>query len=360
MSGAAQEPSDEALMRGLAAGDDGALAALYARHAPLVFGISARSLGAPTAEEIVQGVFLALWQHARDFDPERGPLRPWLLQIARRRILNELRRRRRRPAEQTDREQELLAELSDPDPGPFSAAWRQHRRDAVRAALELLPPAQRQALGLAFFEELTHEQVAEVLELPLGTAKTRIRAGLQRLRRELVPGLVVVALALSGVVATLVHRQHEEAVRFAVDERALDLVTSSEVTPVRLEGTPAAPIGAHATYRARPGGELAVLTLSHFPAAATGRTYQAWIRRGGTWISLGTVRPDPSGHARMIVQSAEVAAGPEALQITLEPETGSSAPTGPPLAAWTAHPAEPGVGSDPRTPDPRAPGGTTR
>jgi RNA polymerase sigma factor (sigma-70 family) len=340
MTGAAPEPSDEALMRGLAAGEDGALAALYARHAPLVFGIAAKSLDRPAAEEIVQDVFLVLWRHAADFDPERGPLRPWLLQITRRRILNELRRRRSRPPFWSDGAEERLAELPDSDPGPLAAAWRDYRRTAVRAALEQLPPRQRQALGLAFFEELTHEQVAQVLALRLGTAKTRIRSGLQRLRRELAPGLVVLALVLSGAVATLVHRQREEAARFTVDERALDLVTSSEVTPLRLEGTPAAPAGAHATYRARPGGDLAVLTLSHFPAAPSGRTYQAWIRHRGAWMPLGTARPDASGHARLIVQSAEVAVAPEALQVTLEPEGGSSAPTGPPLAAWAA-PAPP-------------------
>lgn len=338
MAGAASETSDEALMRGVASGEDGALGALYARHAPLVFGIAAKSLDRPAAEEIVQEVFLALWQHAADFDPERGPLRPWLLQIAHRRILNELRRRRSRPPAWSD--EGRLAELPDPDPGPHAAAWREYRRTAIRAALEQLPPPQRQALGLAFFEELTHEQVAQVLALRLGTAKTRIRAGLQRLRRELAPGLLVLALVLSGALATLVHRQREEAARFALDERALDLVTSSEVTPLRLEGTPAAPAGAHATYRARPGGELAVLTLSHFPAAPAGRTYQAWIRHRGAWIPLGTARPDASGHARLIVQSAELAVAPDALQITLEPEGGSSAPTGPPLAAWAA-PAPP-------------------
>jgi RNA polymerase sigma-70 factor (ECF subfamily) len=337
MNGAAAQPSDEALMRGLAAGEDGALAALYARHAPLVFGIAAKSLDKSAAEEIVQEVFLALWQHAGDYDASRGPLRPWLLQIAHRRILNELRRRNRRPAAAEDDSGQRLAELPDPEPGPLAAAWRDYRRAAVRAALEVLPPAQRQALGLAFFEELTHEQVAQVLELRLGTAKTRIRAGLQRLRRELVPGLLVLAIVLSGAVATLVHRHRQEAARFALDERALDLVTSSDVTPLRLEATAAAPVGAHATYRARPSTEVAVLTLSHFPAAPSGRTYQAWIQQGGAWRSLGTARPDATGHSRLVIQGALVAAPPEALQVTLEPEGGSASPTGPAFAAWPAH-----------------------
>jgi RNA polymerase sigma factor (sigma-70 family) len=336
MNGGSPEPTDESLIRVVAAGDNGAFAALYARYAPLVFGIAARSLDKPTAEEIVQEVFIALWQHAGDFDPERGPLRPWLLQIARNRILNELRRRSRRPAVDDDSAAERVAQLADPDPGPLAAAWRAYRRTALRSALEMLPPAQRQALGLAFFEELTHEQVSEVLNLRLGTAKTRIRAGLRRLRRELTPGLMVLALVLTGTAAILIVRHHEDAARLALDERALDLVTSSEVTPLRLEGTTAAPAGAHATYRARPGQEVAVLTLSHFPPAPAGRAYQAWIRHGEAWRSLASARPDASGHARLVVESAEVAAAPDALQVTLEPEAGSPSPTGPVLALWPA------------------------
>lgn len=336
MTGATPEPSDESLIREVATGEDGALAALYARYAPLVFGVAVKSLDKPAAEEIVQDVFLALWQHAGDYDPERGPLRPWLLQIARHRVLNELRRRSRRPRADEDGAAERLAQLADPDPGPLAAAWREYRRAAVRSALEVLPPAQRQALGLAFFEDLTHEQVAEALELRLGTAKTRIRSGLQRLRRQLSPSLVVLVLLFTGAAATLVVRHHEDAARLALDERALELVTSSEVTPVRLEGTPAAPAGAHATYRARPGQDLAVLTLSHFAPAPAGHTYQAWIQHGGAWRSLGASEPDATGHARLLVQSAEVAIPPEALQITLEPEAGSPSPSGPVVAAWPA------------------------
>jgi len=335
MNGISPEPTDESLIRVVAAGDDGAFAVLYERYAPLVFGIAAKSLDKPTAEEIVQEVFLAVWQHAGDFDPERGPVRPWLLQIARNRILNEFRRRSRRPIADDDSSgAEQIAELADPDPGPLAAAWQAYRRAAVRSALEVLPPAQRQALGLAFFEELTHEQVSEVLNLRLGTAKTRIRAGLGRMRRELVAGLMVVALALTGTAGMFIVRHLEDADRLALDERALDLVTSSEVTPLRLEGTSAATAGAHATYRAREGEDVAVITLSHFPPAPGGRAYQVWIRHGETWSSLASTRPDPSGHARVLVQSDDVTTAPDALQVTLEPEAGSLSPTGPVLAQW--------------------------
>src|SRR5207245_6805131 len=105
-----------------------------------------------------------------------------------------------------------------------------------------LPPAQRRGLGLAFFAGLTHEQVAEVLQLRLGTAKTRIRAGLAKLREQLVPMLATLALALTAGVTALLHHRAADQSAIAQGERALDLVTSSDVVPLRLEaaaGTPA-------------------------------------------------------------------------------------------------------------------------
>lgn len=331
---AAADASDEQLMRALAASSDEALQLLYARHAPLVFGLAAQTLDRPAAEEIVQDVFLALWRNAARFDPSRGPLRPWLLQISHHRILNELRRRSRRPLLDADPDGERAAELPDPDPGPSAAAWREYQRAALRAALERLPPAQRQALGLAFFDDLTHQQVADVLQLRLGTAKTRIRAGLMRLREQLAPLLAVLALVLLAGVFALAHRQQADESALALDERALDLVTSSDVKPIRLEAAPNAPAEAHASYRSRPGSDLAVLSLSHFPPAPSGRSYQAWLRSEGRWISLGRAWPDAEGKARLVAHGAALAAAPEALQVTLEPAAGSAAPAGPVVVAW--------------------------
>ena len=92
-----RETSDEELMRQLAAGDEGALAPLHGRYAPLIFNLAAQTLGQSGAEEIVQEVFLSVWRRAASFDPAQGPFRPWLLQLAHWRILNELRGRGRRP-----------------------------------------------------------------------------------------------------------------------------------------------------------------------------------------------------------------------------------------------------------------------
>jgi len=327
----ANAPGDEALMRELAAGSDEALRQLYARYAPLVFGIATRSLERAAAEEVVQDVFLSLWRGAARFDAERGSLRSWLLQIAHRRILNELRGRRRRVRLEPELEDEGAGAPADPEPGPQGLLWLAFRRAAVRNAIEALPPAQRQALSLAFLEELTHEQVAEALELRLGTAKTRIRSGLAKLRSQLAPLVAVLALVLGGLVA----REYAAERALSLDSRALDLVTSSEVTPLRLESV-SGPAEMHATYRAKSGTELAVLTLAHFPPAAEGHTYQAWIRHGERWISLGTALPDATGHARIVAEGPACASAPDELQVTLEPAAGSAAPSGPAAAAWPA------------------------
>ncbi len=189
--------SDEELMSELAAGRREALGPVHSRYASLIFELAARSLDRATAEEITQEVFLTVWQKAATFDPTRGTLRAWVSQITQTRVLNELRRRGRRPrttSGTTDAGSEYLA---DSEPGPAEAVWHEHRRAAVRAAVDALPPPQREALSLAFLEDLTHEQVADFLKLPLGTTKSRIRSGLKALRGSLAP-LVASGLILAG------------------------------------------------------------------------------------------------------------------------------------------------------------------
>ena len=323
-------------MRALAGGGGDALRPLYARYAPLVFGLALHSLDRATAEEVVQDVFLSVWRNAERYDASRGPLRPWLLQIAHFRILNELRGRGRRPQAAFDPEGAELDAVEDPGPGPAAAAWSEYRRSAVRRAVDALPPAQRQALGLAFFDELTHEQVAEVLQLKLGTAKTRIRTGLARLREHLAPILATLAVVLLASLSTLAHRHQHVTTRLALDERALDLVTSSDVKPLRLEANAGEPPDMHANYRARPGIDLAVLSLSHLAPLPAGQVYQAWLLHEGAWTSLGTAVPDAEGKARIVAQGALLAAPPEALEVTREPAPGRTAPSGPPALAWPA------------------------
>src|SRR5207249_4207704 len=187
-------PHDEELMSQVADGSAEALGLLHRRLARVIFGIAVQSLDRAAAEDLVQDVFLAVWRNARRFDSERGTVRAWVLQITHFRLLNELRRRSRQPEVVPDPEGLVLADLPAGDPGPAEATWEHHRRTVLKAALEELPRPQREALSLAFLDDLTHEQVAAELGLPLGTAKTRIRAGLQRLRGTLGPQWAALAV----------------------------------------------------------------------------------------------------------------------------------------------------------------------
>jgi RNA polymerase sigma-70 factor (ECF subfamily) len=322
--------SDEELMSQLAAGKKDALGPLHGRYAPLIFSIAAQTIDRATAEEIVQDVFVAVWRKAGTFDPARGRFRAWVLRIAHLRVLNELRRRGRRVRVEPDPNGKHLGSVPEPGPGPVEEAWQAHRRVILSEAVEALPAPQRQALRLAFLEDLTHEQVADFLNLPLGTAKTRIRAGVQRLRAYLAP--LFAAGLLVAAVAVVFHLRGESQ----RDHNALRLVTSSDVVPLRMAASTGAPSEreTHGNYRGRPGVPLAVLTFSHFPIAPAGRTYQAWGEFGGLWVLLGTVHPDSVGHDLFVVEGPHLKSLPTALKVTLETAGRPGAPNGPTVIAW--------------------------
>ena len=327
-----QEQTDERLMSELAAGRQEALGPLYSRYARVVFAVASHSLDRAAAEEIVQDVFLTVWRKASVFDPARGAFRPWLLQIAHYRILNELRGRGRRPQAVNDPDGFTLASVPDSGPEPDEIAWRDTVRSTVRSAFDELPARQREALNLAFFEDQTHEQVAEELHLPLGTAKTRIRGGLQKLREKLAPlaigGTLVVLLGAAGVI------YHADVMTRDLDERALTLATTSETKVIRLSPTPNAPRPAHGYYRGRTGVPMGILTVSYLSPAPRGRDYQAWVRHGAAWTSLGVVRVDAQGEGRIIAEGSTFGTLPTAIEVTLEPAGGSATPTGPVIVKW--------------------------
>jgi RNA polymerase sigma-70 factor (ECF subfamily) len=294
--------------------------------------MASQSLGRESAEDIVQEVFSSVWKNAATFDPERGPVRPWILQIARSRVLNELRRRSRKPESDDESDSSASHEVQDGAKQPDQAVWEEYRRSAIQKAIGKLAAPQRQALSLAFFEDLTHEQVAETLKVPLGTTKTRIRAGIQQLRIA----LAAMAAALVAVVGTRFVFQQIWQQRETRSEAALRMVTSSDSQELQLVATPDAPAAAHGHYRTRPGASNAVLTFSGLPRPPSGKSYQAWTRHEGKWTSLGQGVLDASDHGLIVYEERAPLAPPEALQITLEPEGGSATPTGPPLIVWPA------------------------
>jgi RNA polymerase sigma-70 factor (ECF subfamily) len=330
------EQDDEELMRRLAEGDASALAPLYERYAALIFAVARDALDQPAAEEIVQDVLVAAWRKARTYDPARGAVRPWLLQMTRTRVINELRRRGRRPATVSDPRDLQLAAVPDNTPEPDEAIWREFRRSAVQEAVATLPEPQAQALRLAYFDELSHTQVAEFLGVPLGTAKTRIRTGMQRLQGALRPLVTLLVVGLVGVATLLGVRFRQERARQERIDSALTMVVSSDSVTSHLSPAPGVAPDAHGNYRTAPGADLAVLTLSHLPPAPAGEVYRVWARYGSEWVSLGVATPNAQGHTMMIVDQ-RASGSPDTVEVTLEPSGSAPATPGTNMVvSWSA------------------------
>jgi RNA polymerase sigma factor (sigma-70 family) len=327
-----EAPRDEELMRQVSAGSAEALGLLHRRFARLILRVASPTLDRAAAEDLVQDVFLLVWRNAGRFDPDRGSARSWILQIAHFRLLNELRRRSRQPEIVSDPEGLVLGRLAASDVGAAETVWEQDRRAVLKSALDELPAPQREAVRLAFLDDLTHEQVASALGLPLGTAKTRIRTALLKLRRTLGPQWA--ALAALCLLAALGIRYGSEHARVSRYDRALSMVTASDSVNLRLAPLPGMPEETHARYRGRPGAGIAVVTFSKFPPAPTGEIYQAWAQHGAVWTSLGTLLPDSDGTARLIAEGPALAALPQALEVTRELRPGSSSPRGRVIVAW--------------------------
>ncbi len=180
MQPAGSPDDDLALVRAAAAGDPSSIGRLYDRHAPTLLALAYRILGSrDEAEEVVQDAFVRLWQEAERYDPARAAFRSWLCTIARNRALDLVRRRASAARVAAG------AEPPPPGPAPDETAAAGESSSRVRAALAALPEAQRRALELAYYEGLTHVEIADRTKSPLGTVKTRILDGMRSLRKTL-------------------------------------------------------------------------------------------------------------------------------------------------------------------------------
>lgn len=177
-------PRHAELIHRIAAGDPAALSELYDLSSRYVYGICLKVLrNQADAEEVTLDVYTQAWRQAARFDADRGEPLAWLLTLARSRAIDRLRARGgiRRHEEDFDQARDLASPLIDPESGSALA----QRASNVRAALACLPAEQREVIELAYFQGLTHTEIAEKLAQPLGTAKSRIRLALQRLRQTL-------------------------------------------------------------------------------------------------------------------------------------------------------------------------------
>jgi RNA polymerase sigma-70 factor (ECF subfamily) len=178
---------DEALMAQVASGNSRALEQLYDRYARSVYGLALRMLAnAEYAEDIVQETFWRIWRRSATFRHGYGQFAPWLFGIAHNLCIDELRRQKSRPTPaHADDTQQVLYDLPDSQHDMDTLTWQSERRRLITGALRDLPPDQRQVIELAYFGGLSQREIAERLQDPLGTVKTRIRLGLQKLKQLL-------------------------------------------------------------------------------------------------------------------------------------------------------------------------------
>jgi RNA polymerase sigma-70 factor (ECF subfamily) len=172
--------ADEDLMSLVGDGDAGAFAGLYDRHSRAAYSLAYRMMGErQAAEDLVQEAFLKLWRAAGSYRTQRGSVRTWVLSIVHHRGIDQLRSAASR--RRTQDRAEATAPTSQPSEA-FAETWRSSQREQVREALRGLPLEQLKVLELAYFSGYTHVEIADLLDLPLGTVKGRMRLGLKKIR----------------------------------------------------------------------------------------------------------------------------------------------------------------------------------
>jgi RNA polymerase sigma-70 factor (ECF subfamily) len=179
--------SDAEVIALIASGETRALEVLYDRYSRVVYSFAVRIVSDPQlAEEVLQEVFFRVWQQGSAFQSSRGSLITWLLSITHNLAIDEVRKRNRRPQKADSEDPELvLGSVADTSADIEEEVWLSGVRSAINTALARLPAEQRDVIELAYFRGMTQREIADVLGQPLGTIKTRMRLGLQKLREQL-------------------------------------------------------------------------------------------------------------------------------------------------------------------------------
>lgn len=175
--------SDSALFADIAHKKAEALSILYDRHAARLYGLALKILKDPAlAEDVLQDLFLYLWQNAEKFEERRGQPLAWMMILCRNRAIDKLRAREKRQSRSAASGEETLAvPSSDESDSPFEIVHSKETLTRIAAAMDELPKEQRTPIDMAFFGGLSQSEIAEKLNIPLGTIKTRIRLGMQKL-----------------------------------------------------------------------------------------------------------------------------------------------------------------------------------
>jgi RNA polymerase sigma-70 factor (ECF subfamily) len=178
------EQDDLTLIAAISGGNSQALEVLYDRYAAVVYRMALRIVkNQELAEDIVQEVFWRVWRRSGSFERDRGRVAQWLFGVAHNLCIDELRRQRSRPISvYEDVDHPVIQQLADERTDVMGSAMESEQRRIIADALRQLPDAQRQAIELAYFGGLSHQEIATKLNRPLGTVKTRVRLGLHKLR----------------------------------------------------------------------------------------------------------------------------------------------------------------------------------
>ena len=179
----ATDADDQLKIIAIANGDNQALEELYHRYSGVVYRLAFRVLKQrEQSEEVVQEVFWRVWRRSTSFERERGRVSQWIFGIAHNLCIDEMRRMRARPNPVYENDEHpIIAQLVDEHIDIPAVAWANEQRRVIVGALATLPVAQREAVELAYFGGFSHQEIAERLDRPLGTIKTRVRLGLQKL-----------------------------------------------------------------------------------------------------------------------------------------------------------------------------------